>query len=105
MAKKVKATVLLNTENKYKIILSVQGIVQNHTLITAAELRTSEGVTLADSEIDASDWDFTNTGFLLVKLGLTDLPVGTHSCRLIIKDSTHTIGLAWDTEILLTVLP
>ncbi len=105
MAKKVKATVLLNTENKYKIILSVENVIQNHTLITAAELRTSEGVTLADSEVDASDWDFTNSGFLLVKLGLTDLPVGTHSCRLIIKDASHTIGLAWDTEILLTVLP
>lgn len=105
MAKRVKATVLNNTENKFKIILSVETTVQNHTLITAAELRTSEGVTLADSEVDSSDWDFTNQGYLLVKLGLAELPVGEHVCRLIIKDASHTIGLAWDTEILLTVLP
>lgn len=105
MAKRVKATVLKNTENKFKLVLSVAGVVQNHSLITAAEIRTTVGDTLADSEVDASDWDFTNPGFLIVKLGLTDIPAGDYSCYLVTKDSNHQIGLAWDTEILLTVLP
>lgn len=106
MASKQKITAVASTENRYKIILSVDGVIQNHTLITAAKLRTADGVTLADSEIDPSDWDFTNAGFLTVKLGLADIAAGDYTCKLIVKDASHTIGLAWlDTDIILTVLP
>jgi len=77
----------------------------NHTTITAAELRTTTGTTLASSTTDPTDWDFTNSGYLLVKLGLATIKAGTYNCRLIVKDATFTIGLAWDSEISLTVLP
>ena len=102
---KVKATVVKNTENIFKIALSVDGVLQNHTAITSAELRTSDGLTLADYDVDPTDWSFANTSYLTVKLGLTDVTAGVYTCKLIIKDATHTIGLAWDTDIILTVLP
>lgn len=105
MAKNIKVTSVSGTENKYKIILSVNGVIQNHTLITAAELRTSAGKTLADSEVDATDWDFTNAGYILVKFGLAGLPSGTTTCYLITKDAQHTVGLAWETVLTITSVP
>ena len=85
--------------------MSVNNVLLNHTTITSAHLRTIDGVTVADYAVDPTDWDFTNTAYLTVKLGLTDLTAGTYTCKLIIKDATHTIGLAWDTDIIITVLP
>lgn len=103
---KIRVTAVKNTENIYKIFISTDGVVMpDHTLITGAELRTSTGTTLADSDVDPNDWDFTNTGYITVKLGLADIAAGDYTCKLILKDATHSIGLAWDTDILLTVLP
>ena len=106
MANKQKITAVRLTENIYKIILSVDGVVQNHTTITAAKLQTTDGTVLASSEVDPTDWNFTNSAYLTVKLGLADITAGEYTCKLIVKDSTHSIGLAWlDTDIILTVLP
>lgn len=102
----MKLTVTNNTENIFKLVLRSDDVVINHTTILAAELRTSSGLTIADSDVDATDWDFTNTGYITVKLGLTEAITGKHSCKLIIRDADHSIGLAWDgTKIDLTVEP
>ena len=102
----VRITTVNGTENTFKLVLSAEGSPINHTTILAAELRTSRGLTIADSDVDATDWDFTNTGYITVKLGLTEAVVGKHNCVLIIRDADHSIGLAWDgTKIDLTVQP
>lgn len=102
---KIKVTSVNNTENIFKIILSENGVVVNHTSITSAELRTSDGKTIASSITDPSDWNFTNAGFLTVKFGQASVSAGTYTCKLIIRDATHLVGIAWDTDIVLTILP
>lgn len=92
----MKLTATQNTENKFKLVLKSDNVVIDHTTITAAKLHSIFGVTIADSETDPTDWDFTNTGYLTVILGLTEAKRGTYKCKLIIKDATHTTGLAWD---------
>jgi hypothetical protein len=102
---KSKISVVKNTENIYKIALTVDGVLTNHSLITAAELRTLEGVTIASSTAIPSVYDFTNAGYIAVKLGLITAAAGTYTCRLITKDAIHTTGISWDTDIILTILP
>lgn len=98
--------VVSGTENKHKLILSSDGVVINHTLILGAELRDKYGVTIADSDVDASLWDFTNAAFMTVKIGLSGVVKGTHNTKLIIKDSLHSTGLVWNNaDINIKVLP
>jgi hypothetical protein len=104
MAKKVKITSVLGTENLTKIILSVDGVVQNHTAITGCKVHSSKGTILADSTITPAIWDFTNAGFLTVKLGLSDLPLGTADYILVMKTALHPVGYAWDTLLEVTQL-
>jgi len=99
-------TVTNGTENKFKFTLFADGVLIDHTTILAAKLHTIFGTTLADSEIDPTDWDFTNTGFITVKLGLTQSLSNTYSCKLIVKTADNTTGLAWaGTIISLTIQP
>lgn len=106
MSQKIKLTVVNGTENCFKLVLSTDGVIITHTNIINAALRTLDGLTLADSEVDPTDWDFTDPGFVIVKLGLTELPGGLQKCILIVKDASNPTGLAWDrTELHLTVVP
>ena len=106
MSDTVRVKVINNTSNIYKFVLSLDGTVVNHTNITAAQLRTKLGATIADSEVDASDWDFSNPTFITVKLGRTDTVAGNYRCILIVKNDINTDGVAWDdTEVQITILP
>lgn len=102
----MKLTATNNTENKFKFVLSADSVVIDHTTILAAELRTIFGTTLADSEVDPTDWDFTNVSYITCKLGLTQSTKGVYSCKLIVKTAEYTTGIVWDdTLIELTIQP
>ena len=106
MATKTTLTVINGTDNLFKLSLSADGELIDHRTLLGAELRTTRGVTIADSDVDSSDWDFTNAGYLLVKLGMVQATPSTYICRLIIKNADHTTGLVWDgTELTLIILP
>jgi hypothetical protein len=105
MAKTTKLTVVKNTENIFKLELKNNNVLIDHTAVVSAELRSASGVTVASSITDPSDWDFTNAGYITVKFGLTDLPVKTESYTLIVRDAVNVIGIAWDTQLLITFLP
>lgn len=109
MASSVQIDVVNGTENLFKIQLLVteNNIPQPvaHNLITGAELRTSLGQTIADSDTQPEDWDFTNPDYIACRIGLTEALPGEYICKLIIRDAVHLIGIAWDTDIYLTILP
>lgn len=94
--------IVQNTTNSYKFILSSDGIAIDHTAITRARFHNN-GLDYCDSNSFASIWDFTNTGFITVKLGLGNLPVGLTQARLIVSDNVNILGLAWDTLLHLNV--
>lgn len=102
---KIKISVIKNTENLFKFKVFVGRILQNHTSITRAKLRTSDGNDIADSATDATDWDFTNADYLGIKLGLLDVSPGEYQCKLILMDPGHLLGQTWETEILVTIQP
>jgi hypothetical protein len=105
MPKIAKITTVKTTENLTKLILSVDAVLVNHVQITSARLHTLSGAIFADSTVTPANWDFTNAGFITVKLGKTDLPAGINNCILVVTDSTHLTGLAWQTQLEITNIP
>ena len=106
MTTSVIVTAVLETENKFKFVLSSDGVVIDHRLLTSASLKSSTGATLANSLADATLWDFTNADYLTVILGLAITTTGIHKCKLIAVDDLHPKGLAWfDTDLMLKILP
>jgi hypothetical protein len=105
MAKTIEVKAVSGTQNIFKFVLWQDSApLVDHTIVTAAKLRSDAQVTYADSADFPAAWDFTQAGYISVKLGLTDIPAGTHNCVLIVKSAANPTGLAWDTTIQINLL-
>lgn len=100
----LKLTAVHGTDTESTFVLSVNTVIIAHNLITRARLVLTGSVMALDSAASPSAWDFTNTGKLVVKLGRGDLLPGRYRGRLVTHDAGHSNGLAWDTDLEITVL-
>lgn len=105
MAKKVKISVISGTENAHKLTISDTIGVIHHVGITRAAVHSSTGVLLGDSSLTPNAFDRTSDSYLLIKFGLLGIAPGTYTCYLLLYDVSHTVGIACETEIVLTILP
>lgn len=101
---KLKLTGVPGTDTESEFILRVDNVIINHTALTRAKFYLVEQTVSLDSQEFPNAWDFSNTGKLIVKLGKGDLTTGIYKGRLIVYDSAHLDGLAWDTDLEITIL-
>ena len=101
---KLKLTAVHGTDTESDFILSIDAAVIAHNLITRARLVLAGSTLALDSSTYPAAWDFTNAAKLTVRLGRGDLVTGRYRGRLVTHDANHGNGLAWDTDLEITVL-
>lgn len=101
---KLKLTSVAGTDTESEFILSIDGGVINHTLISRARFVLIGSALALDSTVSPTAWDFSNAGKLVIKLGRGDLVTGRYRGRLITHDSNHPNGMAWDDELEITMI-
>jgi hypothetical protein len=100
----VKLSAIHGTDTESTFVLAIDTIPVVHNLITRARLVLTGSTLALDSGIYPAAWDFTNAAKLTVKLGRGDLVPGRYRGRLVTHDANHSNGLAWDTDLELTIL-
>jgi hypothetical protein len=101
---KLKLTGVHGTDTESTFILAIDTVVIAHNLITRARLVLAGSTLALDSAVAPAAWDFTSAAHLTVKLGRGDLLAGRYRGRLVTHDVNHPNGLAWDTDLEITIL-
>ncbi len=96
------ATVSFKTElgrdSDVKLAFFLDGQPIRHNELTRVQFYV--GNTLIDSFVQPSLFDFTQAGSLTVKLGQAGLTKGHYPVKAYIFDSTHTLGMPWDDDLM-----
>lgn len=95
----VKIEAVAGTDTESELMLSVDGVLIDHSLITGARLALFDSDLELNSVSNPQAWDFSDAAKIVVKFGCGDLTPGRYRGRLVTVDMEHPKGMAWDDDL------
>jgi hypothetical protein len=99
-----KATAAIGADNQFRIKITIEDQLQDHSRYTSATLKNASGTIVATSLTSPNAWNFTDPSEIVVTLGRTGLPIGTKEYYLTVVSVDHPNGYLLDVPLTLTIL-